>query len=106
MAAVETIVVEVVHPLAPHRVLRRSVELPRGATAADALRASGIDVALALPPTDLQLGCWGRPCELGTVLRDRDRVELLRPLEVDPMEGRRRRLRRDGLRKPVRPARR
>lgn len=68
------------------------LRLEPGATVADALRASGMpsrhpqfDLA-ALP-----VGIWGAFCDRGDVLRDRDRVELYRPLRVDPKEARRQR---------------
>ena len=47
----------------------------------------------------LVLGLAGRPCSAATQLRDQDRLELLRPLQVDPKEARRLRYRRDGLKK-------
>lgn len=79
--------VEVVHALpGSQRVV--SVELAPGATARDAVRASGLE---ALPAA---LGRFGKRIEPGTVLRDGDRVELLRPLLADPKEARRRRARR------------
>ena len=68
------------------------LRLPCGATVADALRESGMqarhpehDVA-ALP-----VGVWGSFCDRADLLRDRDRVELYRPLLVDPKEARRQR---------------
>ena len=39
-------------------------------------------------------GIWGRVQPLDTLLRDRDRVELYRPLLVDPKEARRLRYKR------------
>ena len=45
-------------------------------------------------PGDLQVGVWGRKCDVTAVLRDRDRVELYRPLTVDPKEARRLRYKR------------
>ena len=46
------------------------------------------------------MGVWGRACEPGQVLRDRDRVECYRPLTVDPKEARRLRHRRARGSKP------
>jgi putative ubiquitin-RnfH superfamily antitoxin RatB of RatAB toxin-antitoxin module len=37
------------------------------------------------------LGIGGRRVAPGTALHDGDRIEILRPLAVDPKEGRRRR---------------
>jgi uncharacterized protein len=42
-----------------------------------------IDLATA------RLGVWGKPCETVRLLRERDRVEIYRPLSVDPKEARR-----------------
>jgi putative ubiquitin-RnfH superfamily antitoxin RatB of RatAB toxin-antitoxin module len=70
------------------------LQLEPGATVADALRASGLQArhpGLALDA--LPVGIWGAFCERDAVLRDRDRVELYRPLRVDPKEARRRRQR-------------
>jgi len=99
--------VEVVRADGPHRVDLRQLTLPHGATAIDALRASGLVTGWPAGQLDaLRLGCWGRLCEPDRVLRDRDRVELYRPLQVDPKEARRLRYRRDGLKKRVKPPRR
>ena len=73
------------------------VRLAEGATLADALRASGL--LESHPQIDLarqRVGVWGRLCELDTPLRARDRVEVYRPLLVDPMQARRERQRRQG----------
>lgn len=66
--------------------------LPPGATVADALRESGMQTRH--PGHDLSVlpvGIWGSFCERSDALRDRDRVELYRPLRVDPKEARRQR---------------
>ena len=98
--AAETIAVEVVYAAAPHRIEQVALRLPAGVTAREALRASGLtdrlDDALV---ESLVLGLAGRPCSPATVLREHDRLELLRPLQVDPKEARRQRYRRDGLKK-------
>ena len=64
------------------------------ATVADALRESGMQArhpAHALEK--LPVGIWGAFCERGDLLRDQDRVEVYRPLQVDPKDARRRRQR-------------
>lgn len=91
--------VSVVCALAPHQWLEARLRLPAGATAVQALKASGL--AERMPPgmlDTLVLGLWGRACAPDTPLHDGDRVELTRPLTVDPKEARRLRYRRDGLR--------
>lgn len=92
--------VEVVYAAAPHALQQASLRLPLGATAAEALRASGLPVTRDADVLDtLSLGLWGRACTPDTVLRDRDRLELYRPLVVDPKEARRQRYRKDGVKK-------
>jgi putative ubiquitin-RnfH superfamily antitoxin RatB of RatAB toxin-antitoxin module len=86
------IAVTVVYCPAPGEVDLTELQLPEGACVADALRASGL--AERHPRLDLAggaLGVWGAPCEASQPLRDRDRVEVWRPLKVDPKEARRRR---------------
>ncbi len=69
-------------------VQRRTLALPEGSTIADAIARSGWD----LPP-DLVAAVWGKARPASHRLCDGDRLELLRPLLVDPMEARRRRQR-------------
>jgi hypothetical protein len=66
------------------------VHLQAAATAWDAVCASGIferwpDLAAG----ELQIGIWGRAASTGTALHDGDRVELYRPLAMNPQEARR-----------------
>ena len=69
-----------------------TLTLPAGATVADALAASGLALRHpALVLDQLPVGVWGVLCEPHTRLREADRVELYRPLSVDPKEARRRR---------------
>jgi putative ubiquitin-RnfH superfamily antitoxin RatB of RatAB toxin-antitoxin module len=70
------------------------LRLPAGATVADAVRASGLQARHPQAALEtLPVGIWGAFCTRDAVLRDRDRVELYRPLRVDPKEARRRRQR-------------
>ena len=112
--------VELVYAAAPHVLETVTLRLPVGASAGDALRASGFgdrygdllgDLLgdrsgdrLGELRDGLRLGLWGRLCAPAETLCDGDRLELLRPLLIDPMEARRQRLRRDGLRKTARRA--
>ena len=85
--------IEVVYRPRPGDVERRALELPAGSTLADALAASGLP--LRHPEVaELPCGIWGRVQPPDTPLRDRDRVEVYRPLTVDPKEARRLRYRR------------
>lgn len=67
-----------------HRAV--TVELAGGATLAEAVAASG----LPLEGID-GYAVFGVRADPGVLLRDGDRVELLRPLQMDPKEARRRR---------------
>ena len=85
--------VEVVYAR-PERQHLCTVEVPAGATAADAVRASGLPRQYpAIDPDTGPFGVFGEHCSPDTVLRAGDRVEIYRPLEVDPREARRRRAR-------------
>ncbi len=75
----------------PERQFLRRVELPAGATVADALRASGVEAELAVDAGQLDVGVWSRPVRRDRALQDGERVELYRPLRIDPKEARRRR---------------
>ena len=63
----------------------RAVELPTGATVGDAVDAAGFDAS------PFAIGVFGEVVDRAHVLQDGDRVDLLRPLLVDPMEARRQR---------------
>ena len=65
----------------------RTVQLPPGATVGDAVDAAGFDA------TWEALGVFGELVDRAYVLKDRDRVDLLRPPLIDPMEARRQRAR-------------
>ena len=71
------------------------VEVEEGARAVDAVKASGL--LARYPEIDLRrirLGRFGLEIRPGERLRDGDRVEILRPLAMGPMEARRLRARR------------
>jgi len=68
--------------------------LPDGACVRDAVVASGLCLRHRLLPDAVEAGIWGRKQPLQTLLRDRDRIELYRPLRVDPKEARRLRYKR------------
>jgi uncharacterized protein len=67
-------------------VQQRWLEVGEGATIESALRACA---DFDLPLDQHRVGIWGRVRPLETPLRERDRIEVYRPLTVDPMEARR-----------------
>jgi len=86
-----TINVEVVYALPTQETLLR-VQLAEGATVEEAIRQSG--VLDAFPDIDLarnKVGIFSKLVKLDEVLRDKDRVEIYRPLIADPKEVRRKR---------------
>lgn len=74
----------------PHRWLEREVWLEEGATVADAVRLA----ALGHEGEVAGLAVFGQAVAPSRLLRDGDRVELLRRLQRDPTEARRRRAQR------------
>ncbi|MDO9095204.1 MAG: RnfH family protein [Rubrivivax sp.] len=96
--------VQVVYCPEPGQTERVDLQLPAGAVLADALLASGLPARFGLSPEGLRAGIWSRVQEPATRLRDLDRVEIYRPLQVDPKEARRQRYRRDRRDRPGRAA--
>ena len=85
------ITVEVSYALPAQQVIL-AVQVDEGATIDQAVRASGLlekfpEINLAVN----KVGVYGKLSKLDTVLRDRDRVEIYRPLIADPKEVRRQR---------------
>ena len=72
----------------PRRHEAVHLELPEEATVAEAIAASGFSMEGVAA-----LAIFGECVDAGHRLRDGDRVELLRPLEIDPKDARRRRAR-------------
>lgn len=76
----------------PREQWLRVIEVEPGTTAAEAIRESGLaDEWPELETADPVLGIFGQACRPDTVLRPGDRVEIYRPLQVDPKTARRRR---------------
>lgn len=83
--------IEVVYAL-PDKQHRVHLELDSGATVADALAAVGrVPPFLQLNLASVPVGIFGRMVKPADVLQAEDRVEIYRPLLIDPKEARRRR---------------
>jgi putative ubiquitin-RnfH superfamily antitoxin RatB of RatAB toxin-antitoxin module len=92
--------ISVVYSLAPREVKQWAVELPEGSRLAQALESCGIfsvfpELAGGFPV----MGLWGKRALSGHVLQDGDRVEVYRPLKVDPKIARRKRFNRQGAKR-------
>jgi putative ubiquitin-RnfH superfamily antitoxin RatB of RatAB toxin-antitoxin module len=76
----------------PRAVEELPLQLPDGATIAEALAMVGWSLGVdGSTDSTWTCGVWGRKAAPETVLRDGDRVELYRALRVDPKVARRER---------------
>lgn len=98
MAPVETaltrLTIDVVYCPQPGQTDEVRLTLPAPSNVATALLASPLLARHGLVLDALSVGVWGRVQTLDTPLRDGDRVEIYRPLTVDPKEARRLRYKR------------
>ena len=68
-----------------------SVKVPGGTTALEAVKLSGIvDIFPEIDPDNIDMGVFGKVIKdpASHELRDGDRVELYRPLKIDPKQAR------------------
>jgi uncharacterized protein len=95
--AVQMIRVEVAYSPAPRQVDLQAIALPLGATAEQALLAAGLPARHpGFDRAAVTVAVWGRAVGPSAVLVDGDRLEVCRPLVVDPKEARRVRYRAQG----------
>jgi len=83
--------IELVYAL-PHKQTLLRQRVPPGTTVAQAIESSGL--LEKYPEIDLsanKLGIFGKLTKGDVVLREKDRVEIYRPLIADPKEVRRKR---------------
>ncbi|KAF0206010.1 MAG: hypothetical protein FD173_484 [Gallionellaceae bacterium] len=83
--------IEVVYAL-PHEQTLLKLDVPPASTIADAVKFSGL--LEKYPEIDLaksKFGLFGKLSKADTVLREKDRIEIYRPLIADPKEVRRKR---------------
>lgn len=100
MAAESTVRVTVVCTR-PGEATLVEVMLGAGATVRDAIAAAGLVPAQDLVRDAPAVGVFGQRRSLDAPVANGDRVEIYRPLTIDPKEARRRRA---ALRKPRAPA--
>ena len=85
MAPADRLSIELVWSPLTGDVRQAELTVAPGTTVGQVLAAQQVDVY------GLKVGIWGRLRALDTVLQDRDRIEVYRPLTIDPMAARRRR---------------
>ena len=98
MAPAELLRVEVAYCPQPGIADVVALRLAAGTTVAGALLQCGLLPRHGLAVETVKVGVWSRVKDMQTVLRDLDRVELYRPLQVDPKEARRQRYKRQKAR--------
>lgn len=87
----DKIAIEVVYALSDKQTLLKH-KVDAGTTALDAVKTSGIlDKYPEIDIATTKMGIFGKLIKPDTVLREKDRVEIYRPLIADPKEVRRKR---------------
>ncbi len=95
-----SIQIVVVYAPTPRNVQEIALTLAEGSTVGDAIGASGlVPLPADCKPQALVAGVWGRKARLISPLRNLDRVEIYRPLTVDPKVARRARFASQGAKK-------
>ena len=83
--------IEVVYVLATKEVVQRQLEVPAGTTVAIVLEQSGLFTDY--PETQaLSVGIFSKTIDKDYVVQAGDRIEVYRDLTLDPMEKRRKRV--------------
>jgi putative ubiquitin-RnfH superfamily antitoxin RatB of RatAB toxin-antitoxin module len=91
--------VTVVYSPEARQVTEVSLRMPAPSRVLDALQQSGLLAQFPeIDRCDSVVGIWGRKAKLDDLLRDQDRIEVYRPLRVDPKVARRERFVKQGVR--------
>ena len=97
----EQLLITLVYAPAPRQVLECALSVAAGSTVQDAIAASGwLQRYPELQQDAVSCGVWGQrePAPAQRQLQEGDRVELYRPLKVDPQRARRERFKGQGAR--------
>lgn len=99
MASDMSIQVTVIYSPAARDVREVTLHLAASSTVLQALQASGLlQLFPVINPQTAVVGVWGRKAGLKQLLRANDRIEIYRPLTVDPKVARRERFAKQGAR--------
>ena len=92
--------VTVTYSPAPRQVREWALDMPSGSSAKQAVAQCGVLAEFAdLALDSLAIGVWGKRYSLSHKLKDNDRVEIYRPLRVDPKVARRERFTSQGAKR-------
>ena len=84
--------IEVAYALPKNQILK-CLKVPYGTTVAQAVQLSGVYKKFSeIQPDNKNLGVFGKLVRPETILHNHDRVEIYRPITVDPKEKRRKRV--------------
>ena len=88
----DMISIEVLYAL-PHEQTLLKLQVRQGCTVAEAINISGMrEKYPAIDPAKNKIGIFSKLSKADAILRDRDRIEIYRPLIADPKEIRRQRV--------------
>jgi putative ubiquitin-RnfH superfamily antitoxin RatB of RatAB toxin-antitoxin module len=91
--------ITVVYSPAPRVVHELELDLPAGALLADAIaKVQPLEAFAQIAWDSVSLGVWNHKANLKQALHDQDRLEIYRPLRVDPKVARRERFAKQGAR--------
>ena len=89
--------VSIVYSSGPRHTHEQWVTLDDGASVLQAVQASGVLQTFSeIDLAHARVGVWSRKAGLSQQVRENDRVEIYRPLTVDPKVARRERFRKQG----------
>jgi putative ubiquitin-RnfH superfamily antitoxin RatB of RatAB toxin-antitoxin module len=89
MPSAESITVELAYCTAERQILLE-YRVPDGTTIGEAIDLSGIAETIAeIDIATLETGIWGKPFNRSHRVVAGDRIELYRPLQIDPRDARR-----------------
>jgi uncharacterized protein len=81
----------------PQHSIIKSFTLAQGSSVLDALCAAALDADLSqVLQENSPLGIFGRPVRKDQLLADGDRLEIYRPLQLEPKQARRMRVSKSG----------
>ncbi|MDB6096989.1 MAG: hypothetical protein JWM09_1267 [Francisellaceae bacterium] len=66
----------------------KTIKLKNGSNVEDAIKISEIMAEFPNVLVNKQIGIWGKKADLKALLKNKDRIEIYRPLIIDPKKAR------------------